>query len=183
MPFVAVLDTCVLVPFGLRNTLLHVAEARLFRPVWSDDILRELRDALAEVVEMTDAQWRHLATEMQRAFPDATAVNYQHLIPVLANDEGDRHVLAAAIVSKANAIVTSDRNGFPAPACDPYGIEVLSPDDFLTQRLDLDPSKVLGALHDQAANLRAPRTTLPELLDRLEPRLPGFVKRARGYVG
>ena len=59
----------------------------------------------------------------------------------------------------------------------PYGIEVLSPDDFLTQRLDLDPVKVIGALANQAADMKRPRTTLEELLARHGERLPGFVQR------
>jgi len=37
----AVLDACVLYPIGLRDTLLNVAEAGLFRVLWTEEILVE----------------------------------------------------------------------------------------------------------------------------------------------
>lgn len=37
----AVLDACVLYPIGLRDTLLNVAEAGLFRVLWTEEILAE----------------------------------------------------------------------------------------------------------------------------------------------
>ena len=37
----AVLDACVLAPHPLYDTLLRLAEAGLFQPVWSGEILAE----------------------------------------------------------------------------------------------------------------------------------------------
>lgn len=39
MPFAAFLDTCVLYPAYLCDTLLRLADACLYRPLWSDDVL------------------------------------------------------------------------------------------------------------------------------------------------
>jgi hypothetical protein len=45
--YVAILDACVLVPAGLRDTILRLAETpRLFLPKWSDEILAEVERAL-----------------------------------------------------------------------------------------------------------------------------------------
>ena len=44
---IVVLDTCVLAPMPLCDTLLRLAEAPAFYiPKWSDEILRELRSTL-----------------------------------------------------------------------------------------------------------------------------------------
>jgi hypothetical protein len=37
------LDTCVLFKALLCDTMLSIAEERLYQPVWSEDILEELR--------------------------------------------------------------------------------------------------------------------------------------------
>ncbi|MGE5567438.1 MAG: hypothetical protein ACM3S5_00225 [Rhodospirillales bacterium] len=45
--YIAVLDTCVLAPMPLCDTLLRLAEDPAFYiPKWSADILRELRSTL-----------------------------------------------------------------------------------------------------------------------------------------
>ena len=36
------LDACVLVPIALADTLLRLAEAGLYRPLWSDRVLDEM---------------------------------------------------------------------------------------------------------------------------------------------
>lgn len=49
-----------------------------------------------------------------RAFPDAMVENYHPLIETLTlPDEKDCHVLAAAIKTNANIIVTNDLKHFP----------------------------------------------------------------------
>ena len=37
--YAVVLDACVLVPIGLADTLLRIAEKGLYRPFWSERIL------------------------------------------------------------------------------------------------------------------------------------------------
>nr|WP_296071652.1 hypothetical protein [uncultured Actinoplanes sp.] len=46
--FPAFLDTCVLYPAYLCDTLLRLAEASAYRPLWSADVFAELRRNLIE---------------------------------------------------------------------------------------------------------------------------------------
>jgi hypothetical protein len=56
----------------------------------------------------------------------------------VANDPKDRHVLAAAIVSHASVIVTSNLRDFSDTALTPFAIEAQSSDQFLTILADED---------------------------------------------
>jgi predicted nucleic acid-binding protein len=93
--FPALLDTCVLFPQYLTDTLLRLAAAQTFRPLWSADILAELRRTVA--ARVGEQAIDHRITQMRRSFRDAEVVGYESLIPTMDNDETDRHVLAAAI--------------------------------------------------------------------------------------
>jgi hypothetical protein len=90
-----VLDTCALYPAYLRDTLLRLANAGAFRPLWSTDILDELERNLAE---RTDPERAHRVTElMRRHFPDASITGYEPLITAMTNNAKDRHVLAVVL--------------------------------------------------------------------------------------
>lgn len=52
-------------------------------------------------------------------------------------------MLAAAIRGGAQSIITLNLKDFPNEALDPYGIEALSPDEFVQDMLDLNPHVVL----------------------------------------
>ncbi|MFF2330130.1 MULTISPECIES: putative toxin-antitoxin system toxin component, PIN family [unclassified Streptomyces] len=160
-----VLDTCVLFPNYLRDTLLRLAEAELYEPLWSADILEELRRNLAEKVASTTA--KKVVETMARAFPCSSVTGYAGLVPVMTNEPKDRHVLAAAVCGQAHAVVTLNVRDFPASAADPYEVEVLHPDDFLLDMLDLAPVDVSSVLRRQAAGYQRDPRDLHGLLDRL----------------
>ena len=98
-------------------------------------------------------------------------------------DPKDRHVLAAAVRADAAAIVTFNLDDFPARSVGPYQVEVLHPDEFLLDQLDLAPSVVLDELRLQAAaNRREPRsvTTLLDALERAGA--PAFADEVRRRI-
>ena len=121
---------------------------------------------------------------MGRAFDDAEvpAALIASIEPAMTNEPGDRHVLAAAVASDADTIVTSNLRHFPATACEPFGIEVVHPDAFLCELHERAPAKVRIALTEQAAALSRPPLTVTELLDLLAATVPDFVALVRDAV-
>ncbi len=178
MAFSVVLDTCVLYPAHLRDTLLRLAERGLYRALWSDDIIEELHRNLTEVVDPGAID--RLLDQMATAFPDAAVTGHRSLMDGLTCDPKDRHVLAAAMRANAGAIVTFNTTDFPDHSIEPFGIEVIHPDTFLLDLLDLAPGAVIDELSRQArANHRAPRT-IPHILDALERAgVPAFADEVR----
>ncbi|MEU1486217.1 PIN domain-containing protein [Streptomyces sp. NPDC005752] len=161
-----VLDTCVLFPNYLRDTLLRLAEAELYEPLWSNDILDELTRNVAE--RIGDVKAKGLVSAMSDTFPDSLVSGYAALMPAMTNDPKDRHVLAAAVRGQAHGVVTLNVKDFPPEASEPFEIEVLRPDDFLLDLLDLAPAEVSSVLRVQVSRYRREPRDLHGLLDRLD---------------
>jgi predicted nucleic acid-binding protein len=129
-----VLDTCVLAPMPLCDTLLRLAEDPAFYiPRWSDDIFRELRSTLLRM-GYTMAQATRRISAMDAAFEDAKVTGYERMVASMTNDPKDRHVLAAAVRCAAHAIVTDNARHFPPGSVKLYNLEILTPDQFLVRQ-------------------------------------------------
>lgn len=135
-----VLDANILFSAPLRDTLLRAADVGLFRMHWTDEILEEVRRNLIETWRSTEEQAERLVATMQTYFPEASVTGYELLVPAMTNDPKDRHVLAAAVVSKSQVIVTHNLRDFPEAALSPFSIQAQTPDRFLTNRLRRDTS-------------------------------------------
>jgi predicted nucleic acid-binding protein len=178
----ALLDACVLYPAYLCDTLLRLAEADVYRPLWSADILTELRRNVIGAGIPVDRVDRRISN-MRRHFPDAAVTGYEHLADGMTNDPKDRHVLAAAVRANAEVIVTFNLRDFPEPALKPYDVTAIHPDDFLLDQLDLHPALVVEVLQEQAASYRREPTTVAGLLPLLDRTgLPRFAAEARRHL-
>ena len=180
--YAAVLDACVLVPTALCDTLLRLAEAAFYRPLWSDRILGEVQDAIMIVrPDLDEARVERRIATMASTFEDASVTGWEAVSAGLdLPDPDDRHVLAAAITGGAQAIVTFNLKDFPAEALHPRSIQARHPDDFLLDQLDLLPSHVLELLSQQAADLQHPRTDLAGVLAALQRcGVPNFAEAVR----
>jgi PIN domain len=172
--YAAALDACVLVPVVLADTLLRVAEKGLYRPLWSQRILTEAREAIEEIHPGIDVSKRFAG--MNAAFDDALVNGWEDLEPgIILPDDDDRHVVAAAIRGGAQAIVTANVRDFPASTLSRYGLQAVHPDVFLLDQLDLSPPTIVQVIREQAAPTRRPPLT-PQDLTLLLGRagVPGF---------
>jgi predicted nucleic acid-binding protein len=185
MAFPALLDTCVLYPQYLSDTLLTQADEGTFRPLWSSDILDELGRNLRENASLSQEQVDHRVDRMRRAFPDAQVSGYEALIGGMTNHVKDRHVLAAAVRGNAEVLVTFNLKDFPEVALKPFDIAAVHPDEFLLDQLDLYPGVVLGCLEDQVnryTRINGPMS-INELLRPLEKAgVPRFAEEVRRHL-
>jgi predicted nucleic acid-binding protein len=152
--YLAALDASVIVPASLRDILLRLAETpRLYVPKWSTEILAEVRRTLIGKLRKTANQADHLIEELRKAFPEACIKACNELEAALTNDLKDRHVLATAIRSSAQTIVTFNLRHFPPEALQPYDLEALHPDEFLVNQFHLDDGLVIKKFTEQAADI------------------------------
>ena len=166
----AFLDANVLHPSFLRAALLWFADERLLRPVWSADVLAEWRRSLkGRFPDVDDAKLDLLQGKFTDHFPDAEVTDYQPFIQAIElPDPNDRHVLAAAIVGRCNGIITCNLKDFPANAVARYGIEIVHPDDFIVNVIDLDEARAVAACRRHRAAMGESAPTPDEYLASLE---------------
>ncbi len=122
---------------------------------------------------------------MDRAIPDGLVTGHESLIETLQlPDPDDRHVLAAAIRSGAQLIVTFNLKDFSADALAVYGIEAVHPDVFVEYQLDLHQGLVISAAKRHRAALLNPSKTAGEYLETLAAQgLAITADRLRDFVG
>ncbi len=168
--FTALLDTNVLAGALTRNILLSLAEAEFFRPRWSAEILDEFVRQFERRFGDPDGAARQRAM-MERAFPEALVADYGGFIDTLdLPDPDDRHVLAAAIQTKAAVIVTENSGDFPAEVLARYDIEAVGADDFIADILDLAGSEAVAALRLMRERFQNPAITPGSLIRKIEQR-------------
>lgn len=163
--FTAVLDANVLYPFLIRDVLLTLAEAGLYRPLWSAEINGEwTKHLIARNPDRLD-NIRRTESLMNDAFPEALVTNYERLIPCLdLPDPNDRHVLAAAIRGGANVIVTENTADFPAEVLANFDLEARHADEFILNTVELYVTDAVAALRRMRMRYGNPTYTPDDLL-------------------
>ncbi|BCH28905.1 hypothetical protein MesoLjLc_08350 [Mesorhizobium sp. L-8-10] len=182
--YTVVLDACVLYPAPLRDFLLELAGSGMFRARWSDIIHDEwIRNLLKARPDLSRDRLMRTRRLMDDSVLGSLVEGFEELIPVLElPDPDDRHVLAAAIHSGSDAIVTVNLKDFPAEVAKRYELEILHPDDFLYQQFGLDPAAVVLAARNCRARLKSPPRSGGEYLATLEAQgLPLLVSELRKF--
>ena len=185
MAFSAVLDAC-----ALRDVLLEIAVRQVYRPLWSEKIEGEVERTVLRLhaqrgrdEEESRGYVKRLRRKMNLALPDAQVQGWETLLPSVPRlpDPGDRHVVAAALMGRADVIVTFNLKDFDDAAL-PGELFAQSPDEFLLDVLGLYPEEVRNVLTTVVSRTgrKGPHWTVNDLLARLEKeQLNDFVAACR----
>jgi len=173
----AVIDANVLAKIRVTDLLLRIAEnAELFHPLWTERILDEVQRAHTIRFRRPWSFERalHFRREVTRSFPLAMVHGYERWIEQCANDEGDRHVLAAAIEAKAPHIITDNLDDFSDIALAPWRVRAVSPDEYLLALYAQGKVAVLAQVHHIAIH---DETSDDAVLEKLARHVPKFATR------
>lgn len=172
---IVVYDACILYPFSLKNAVVQCTVDRLVRARWTRDIHEEWMGSLLRAnPRLTRERLERTRDLMDRTVPDALVTGHHRWIASISMpDPGDRHVVAAAIEAKAEAIVSADRH-FRNEDLQPLGLAVWRPNDFLMALYRSDPEALVASMANARRNL-----------SRSEPPAPDFVAglRRTGRLG
>lgn len=169
--YTALLDACVLFPLVVCDALMSVASTGIYAAKWTQRIDDEWTRALEEQRGKPAGSFTTRRDCMHASCPDweVPEAAWTALMPCLnLPDPNAVHVLAAAVAGHADCIVTANLKDFPTDAVEPFGIEVLHPDQFLINQLDLDPFRVLPAFKEMRARLKNPAYGPEVFADALE---------------
>ena len=168
--FVVIYDACVLYPAPLRDLLMQLALADLFRAKWTERIHEEwIRNVIKDRPDLKREQLQKISKLMDENSLESKVHDYEHIIPSLdLPDPNDRHVLAAAIKANADTIVTMNLKDFPAKVLKQYNIDAVHPDNFIKYLLEDELASVLSAVKTTRARLKKPPKTAEEYLSILK---------------
>lgn len=179
--FIALLDSCVLWPSTLRDFILSLAIEQTYTPAWSSAILDEVeRNEAEKLIERgpelsrIEAERRaaRLVGQMRSMFPDAETKGWEPLEGTFGlPDVDDEHVVAAAVLARAGAIVTENMKDFPATQIPPQ-IKILSAREFCRDTVEMNPQLALRAVREMAgrSGKHGPRRDENTILDVLAQR-------------
>ena len=173
--FAVVLDACTMFPMLVRDVLLTLAAHEFFSPKWSPRIRDEwTRNLIARMSKRDDeviarTKVERIAAAVEAAFPDALVTAELPESPILDPvDAKDRHVVVTAMVAQADAIVTFNLADFAAShLSEKLQIEVIHPDDFVMDLVDLNEKRAVAAFRELRARKKNPPMDSAELIRRL----------------
>ncbi|HXB46427.1 MAG TPA: PIN domain-containing protein [Streptosporangiaceae bacterium] len=169
MPFVVVYDASALYPNAQRDLLIRIAQAGLVQAKWTAEIIEEMaRARLTRNPDLDPAKLDRLKQLINHSVPDCLVWGYESLIGNLKlPDPDDRHVLAAAIHSGAQVIVTANIRDFPQGELADFNVEAKTADDFVLDQIGIDDRVVFACVQDMA-HCRASPHTAQDILVELE---------------
>jgi hypothetical protein len=167
-PVVAIYDACVLYSAFLRDFLIRLAihgrREGLLRAKWTGRIHREwVRAVRRRRPDIERARLLETCRRMDEHVRGCRVSGYERWERrLILPDANDRHVLAAAIVSAADVIVTRDRKGFPDTVLSRFMVDAVHPDQFVLSLGGL--SFKLGVAEEHRRSYTRPALSAEEYL-------------------
>lgn len=175
------LDANVLANYAVCDLYLRLAEKpRLILPKWTIQILDEVYNT-----HVTKLGWEITLADtfrnaVSKSFPEAFISGYEDLIPLMTNDEKDRHILAAAVKEKLDIIITFNLKDFKPKDLDKWGVRALHPQDYLLTLYSMNPQVVIMKLNQIA---RKRQEELEDTILWFGKSLPAFSTRLLDDMG
>jgi predicted nucleic acid-binding protein len=150
--YTAFVDACVLAGNLRRDLLLTLAEAEFFRIRWSSAVLNEMQSAVEQILgkdEDTAKRAGRVRALMEASFSDARVDDFDSLLTTACGalpDKDDAHVVAAALKTRADVIVTDNLKDFPEKVLAQLGLDVRSADAFIADTIMLDTGRAVDAM-------------------------------------
>lgn len=163
-PYHVLVDACDFLPHVSTDLLLSLAEAGVLRISTSALILHEVERNLVRKLGLTPAKAAYRVTEMRKFLDEGMTEGFEARIPFMTNHPGDRHILAAAVESRANWIVTENIKHYPPDALSQHGITAIKLSDLLWSLYVDQPEIVKAVMADRAKRLF--NISIPLLLER-----------------
>lgn len=173
---VAVLDADVLVPILSCNLLLTAFDHDLYQPVVTPKILGEVeRNLLRAFPHLDPGALRRRVEQMRRALALHTRPDIDDEEALESINRKDRHVVFAAIIHRADVVVTNDRRLRAEIEAIGGPLRAASGDGFAVSLLGDARDVIDQVLHDLVAKRVRRPLTRHQLLDQLAGAFPSFV--------
>ncbi len=151
--FTVFIDANVFYGHRLRSLVMYLAQTKMFRARWSEKVHDEWTRNLAHNNKIDISKLGKIRTLMNTAVPDASVTGYDMLensfeLP----DPDDKHILAAAVLTRADLIMTFDVKDFPADILEPLRLATIHPDIFLQDCFGISKPLFIDAVQKDFAH-------------------------------
>ena len=138
------IDTCVLFPTVMRTILLEAVKSKHDNAFWSEKILNEWSSSAKKIGELGQLQADAEISILRANWPNSIiGFSFELEESLYLPDLNDRHVLAAAIAGKCDAIITLNKKDFPRQILNRYGLIRLDPDYVILEYLEDDAPLII----------------------------------------
>lgn len=161
--FTAVIDANVFFGARLKSLVLFLAQTKMFRARWTERINDEWIRSVHERQGVALEKLEPLRRLVNASVLDCLVTGYEPLVGIFKlPDLNDEHVLAAAVKTRADIIVTFNLKDFPSSILAPLGLEARHPDDFLLDLFGISPEAFIDAVQQDFLHYRAPPFTFDQ---------------------